>query len=189
MKIELRIGGRTVQVEAEGPVCVRVAEEEGAGRFGAEAYSRLARLRREFAEAVAGPEPEEPEETGAATPGAAGEAAPGGWDEVFSAAEGAEDAPCTWAAVPPEEAPAQAAGEAPAPGADLFTRLSALRRALAAERNVPPYVVFLDRTLREMAEKRPQDLAALSSISGVGKARLEKYGEAFLSVISEGVAA
>ena len=48
---------------------------------------------------------------------------------------------------------------------------------------MPPYVVFTDKTLREMADKRPRTLAELASISGVGKAKLDRYGELFLSAI------
>ena len=65
----------------------------------------------------------------------------------------------------------------------LFAKLVQLRRELAMSANVPPYVVFKDSTLREMAEKLPQDLAAFGQIGGVGKAKLEKYGDTFLSVI------
>ena len=71
----------------------------------------------------------------------------------------------------------------------LFARLVDLRRELAVSAKVPPYVVFKDVTLREMAEKLPVDLAAFSHISGVGQAKLEKYGAAFLAVINEEVAA
>ena len=67
---------------------------------------------------------------------------------------------------------------------DLFTKLSELRRELAAAENVPTYVVFKDVTLREMAEVRPADLAAFANISGVGKSKLEKYGERFIAVIN-----
>jgi len=70
----------------------------------------------------------------------------------------------------------------------LFGKLSALRKQLAGEQKVPPYVIFNDKTLLEMAEKCPQDLAAFSKIPGVGQAKLEKYGELFLSVLHEGVA-
>ena len=66
---------------------------------------------------------------------------------------------------------------------DLLARLFTLRRRLAAEAGVPAYVVFQDRTLKEMEEKRPQSLEALSAIKGVGRVRLEKYGRAFLAVI------
>jgi ATP-dependent DNA helicase RecQ len=71
---------------------------------------------------------------------------------------------------------------------DLLSRLISLRRRLAAEAGVPAYVIFQDRTLKEMEEKRPQSLSALSAIKGVGSIRLEKYGEAFLSCIKEAAA-
>ncbi|HEX7039916.1 MAG TPA: DNA helicase RecQ [Trueperaceae bacterium] len=65
----------------------------------------------------------------------------------------------------------------------LFQELRALRTAIAREAGVPPYVVFHDSTLREMAALRPTDLDALSRVSGVGAAKLERYGERFLAVI------
>ena len=71
---------------------------------------------------------------------------------------------------------------------DLLSRLVSLRRRLAAEAGVPAYVVFQDKTLKEMEAKRPDSLEALLAIGGVGKVKLEKYGEAFLSCI-KGVAA
>jgi ATP-dependent DNA helicase RecQ len=55
---------------------------------------------------------------------------------------------------------------------------------LAAEHNVPPYVIFHDATLREMAALRPSDAAALLTIGGVGQAKLARYGERFLAVIA-----
>src|SRR5690606_40163810 len=66
----------------------------------------------------------------------------------------------------------------------LFEALREKRMALAKEQGVPPYVIFHDRTLLEMAARRPATLDALGRISGVGAAKLERYGEAFLSVIS-----
>jgi ATP-dependent DNA helicase RecQ len=48
---------------------------------------------------------------------------------------------------------------------------------------VPPYVIFHDSTLREMAELKPTTLHALSRIGGVGAAKLERYGEAFVEVV------
>ena len=65
----------------------------------------------------------------------------------------------------------------------LFEKLRELRRKLAAERNVPPYVIFGDVTLRQMAAHFPQSRKSLSHISGVGAAKLERWGEAFLEVI------
>ncbi len=67
----------------------------------------------------------------------------------------------------------------------LFEALRARRRDLAAEGGVPPYVIFHDSTLREMAELKPATLQALSRVSGVGAAKLERYGEAFVEVIRE----
>ena len=70
---------------------------------------------------------------------------------------------------------------------DIYSRLVNLRTELAVSANVPPYVVFKDLTLREMADKLPKNLDELGTIKGVGKAKLEKYGAEFLAVISEGV--
>ena len=75
------------------------------------------------------------------------------------------------------------AESSPVPPSELFERLVELRRELAVAANVPPYVVFKDNALREMVEKLPQDLAEFGNIGGVGKAKLEKYGDMFLSVI------
>jgi ATP-dependent DNA helicase RecQ len=67
----------------------------------------------------------------------------------------------------------------------LFEALRARRRDLAKEAGVPPYVIFHDSTLREMAELKPTSRAALSRISGVGEAKLERYGDAFIQVLQE----
>ena len=67
----------------------------------------------------------------------------------------------------------------------LFEALRAKRREIATEAGVPPYVVFHDSTLREMAGLRPTTLHGLGQVSGVGGAKLERYGEAFVDVIRE----
>ena len=67
--------------------------------------------------------------------------------------------------------------------ADLFAQLRALRAELAAEAGVPPYVVFHDSALGEMASYYPQSAEALSRMQGVGAAKLARYGDAFLRVI------
>ena len=67
----------------------------------------------------------------------------------------------------------------------LWEALRALRKRLAEEQGVPPYVVFHDSTLLEMVELRPTTLAGLSAISGVGQHKLERYGERFIAVIRE----
>ena len=65
----------------------------------------------------------------------------------------------------------------------LFDRLRTLRKRLASESGVPPYVIFHDKTLALMAQRRPTSEAALLGISGVGQAKLERYGEAFIAEI------
>ncbi|OYU01449.1 MAG: DNA helicase RecQ [Sphingomonadaceae bacterium PASS1] len=70
-------------------------------------------------------------------------------------------------------------------GNPLFEALRAKRRALAEDVGVPPYVIFHDATLREMALTKPADIQALGRISGVGARKLEAYGEDFLSVIAQ----
>ena len=70
----------------------------------------------------------------------------------------------------------------------LFEALRNKRRELAQAQGVPPYIIFHDTTLREMASLHPRDLAALSRISGVGKMKLDRYGADFLSVLCEDLA-
>ena len=65
----------------------------------------------------------------------------------------------------------------------LFDELRALRRRLADEQSVPAFVVFSDATLKAMAAARPADRQAMLRVSGVGPAKLERYGEAFLAVV------
>ncbi len=65
----------------------------------------------------------------------------------------------------------------------LWEALRECRQRLAAEHNVPPYVVFHDSTLRQMVDERPTDSEALLEISGVGQAKLTRYGDDFLEVI------
>ena len=68
--------------------------------------------------------------------------------------------------------------------APLLSALKAKRRALAETAKVPAYVIFPDRTLIEMAEKRPATLDDMARINGVGAKKLERYGADFLSVIA-----
>ncbi len=65
----------------------------------------------------------------------------------------------------------------------LFGNLRVLRSQIASERSVPPYVVFSDATLQQMAYYMPQSHDSLSRISGVGAVKLEQMGDVFLSVI------
>lgn len=78
-----------------------------------------------------------------------------------------------------------AAGELEGDAAELFGRLRALRAQLARRQGVPAYVVFSDKTLREMAISRPRTTTELRAVSGVGSAKAERYGRDFLTVIQD----
>ena len=79
-----------------------------------------------------------------------------------------------------------AAAPAIAVKADDRSRVDALRdwrRGEAARQAVPPYVIFHDRTLADIADARPRSLAALAKVGGVGQAKLDHYGEAVLEIV------
>ena len=67
----------------------------------------------------------------------------------------------------------------------LFEALREARRRLASEAGVPPYVVFHDSTLREIASTRPRTLEELATVQGVGAAKLDRYGRAMLSALTD----
>jgi ATP-dependent DNA helicase RecQ len=66
---------------------------------------------------------------------------------------------------------------------ELWDALRECRKRLAAEHDVPPYVIFHDATLKQMIEHRPTTADELLLINGVGPSKLERYGEAFLEVM------
>lgn len=66
----------------------------------------------------------------------------------------------------------------------VFERLRRKRREIASAQGVPPYVVFQDTTLKAMAVRRPETLEDMRALPGVGDAKLERYGAAFLGVIA-----
>lgn len=68
---------------------------------------------------------------------------------------------------------------------DLYRELKALRLQIAKEHNLPPYVIFHDKTLMEMAARKPQNLDDMGEISGVGQSKLTKYGRIFLEVLQK----
>jgi ATP-dependent DNA helicase RecQ len=70
------------------------------------------------------------------------------------------------------------------PGAELFEKLRAWRRKRADEEHVPPYCVLSDKTLRAIAQVKPEDEDALAQLPGIGAKKLEKYGGEVLSVIA-----
>lgn len=65
----------------------------------------------------------------------------------------------------------------------LFLALKALRMELAKAQNIPPYVIFHDKTLRELASVKPNAREELAHINGVGEKKIDRYGELFLNVI------
>lgn len=67
----------------------------------------------------------------------------------------------------------------------LFEALRALRMKFARIQSVPPYVVFSDKTLKEMCAKMPENKEQMLAVSGVGESKYKKYGEAFLEVIGQ----
>lgn len=66
---------------------------------------------------------------------------------------------------------------------DLFEILRSLRREIALEESIPPYMVFSDATLKELSIRYPIDANQMLDISGVGDLKLKKYGEKFLNII------
>ncbi|QXJ60500.1 DNA helicase RecQ [Enterococcus raffinosus] len=68
---------------------------------------------------------------------------------------------------------------------ELFEKLRSLRSQLAQEKNLPPYVIFSDKTLTELAEKQPQTSLEFLQIKGVGKSKLDNYGEQFLTLLKK----
>lgn len=75
------------------------------------------------------------------------------------------------------------AAKKPAYEGELFRKLRELRKEIADEQQVPPFVVFADATLAEMAAQRPKDKWELLKITGVGQHKMARYGDAFLRVI------
>jgi len=78
---------------------------------------------------------------------------------------------------------AQVAEDIAAPDLPLWEALRECRQRLAVEHGVPPYVIFHDRTLRLMISDRPADSQGFLLLSGVGQAKLERYGDEFMAVI------
>ena len=77
----------------------------------------------------------------------------------------------------------EAPAEMPVHDQPLFEALRAWRKDEAGRQHVPPYVIFHDRTLAEIARLRPAGLSALGAVSGVGEGKLARYGEAVLEVL------
>jgi ATP-dependent DNA helicase RecQ len=84
----------------------------------------------------------------------------------------------TIAAPPPRKRSGRKRSEGPRD--PLFDALREARRKLATEAGVPPYVIFHDSTLHEIAARKPRDFNELSAVQGIGAVKLERYGEAML---------
>lgn len=72
-----------------------------------------------------------------------------------------------------------------APDSELFEKLRAHRSLLAKQRAIPPYIIFHDKTLQEIARQRPRNEIDLQTISGVGEKKLSEYGAGFLGVVED----
>ena len=74
---------------------------------------------------------------------------------------------------------------ATSPGNALFESLRTLRKRLADEAGMPPYIIFNDASLRDMAQRQPTTLQEFSTIVGVGQAKLARYGGQFVELIQQ----
>ena len=79
----------------------------------------------------------------------------------------------------------KASKPASAAGSSLFEALRSLRKQLADEAGMPPYIVFNDASLWDMAERQPTTLEEFSTIVGVGQAKLARYGGQFVELIRQ----
>jgi DNA helicase II / ATP-dependent DNA helicase PcrA len=90
----------------------------------------------------------------------------------------------------PEPVAAKRAARAPVSvssgGGPLFDRLKEWRRKRASSDGVPAYVVFHDKTLAEIAERRPHDWADLAAVPGIGPAKLDRYADEVLAIVAGG---
>jgi ATP-dependent DNA helicase RecQ len=84
-----------------------------------------------------------------------------------------------------QSASSRAADNLPDHAKDLFQALKAFRKTIAAERSVPAYIIFTDKSLSDMASHQPTELASFSNIHGVGANKLAEFGELFTNFIKE----
>ena len=73
----------------------------------------------------------------------------------------------------------------PPEGEQVFERLRAWRTATAKELGMPPYVIFHDSTLRQIAASSPSTLAGLAAVNGVGETKLTRYGQQILDLLAD----
>jgi ATP-dependent DNA helicase RecQ len=75
------------------------------------------------------------------------------------------------------------------PDAEIFETLRALRKRMAEERGVPPYLIFSDASLRDMARARPRTLDEFRQVKGVGDWKLQTFGDRFVTAVRQAVGA
>jgi ATP-dependent DNA helicase RecQ len=85
----------------------------------------------------------------------------------------------------PERKSAIAAGALDPAAKALWDELRTWRLEEARRQELPPYVIFHDSTLTEMARLRPVSLAALAGISGIGRSKLDRYGSTLIAIVSQ----
>ena len=66
--------------------------------------------------------------------------------------------------------------------AEMYDRLRELRREIASEKGIPPYIVFSDKTLKDLSVKQPESKEAMLEVHGIGEVKFERYGKAFLGI-------
>jgi ATP-dependent DNA helicase RecQ len=68
---------------------------------------------------------------------------------------------------------------------EIYDRLRELRAQIASENGIPPYIVFSDKTLKDLSAKKPATKEGMLEVHGIGEVKYERYGEAFLGVLQE----
>lgn len=67
---------------------------------------------------------------------------------------------------------------------DVYDKLRDLRTQIASEKGIPPYIVFSDKTLKDLSNKQPQDKEAMLAVHGIGEVKFERYGKPFLELLT-----
>ena len=68
---------------------------------------------------------------------------------------------------------------------DVYDKLRTLRTQIASEKGIPPYIVFSDKTLKDLSVKQPESKEEMLEVHGIGEVKFERYGEAFLELLCE----
>jgi ATP-dependent DNA helicase RecQ len=67
----------------------------------------------------------------------------------------------------------------------MYDKLRSLRTQIASEKGIPPYIVFSDKTLKDLSAKVPQSKEEMLAVHGIGEVKFERYGLEFLELLSE----